>query len=740
MSKIVGSDKVAAKKAPAEHHTIAAVYAKQHDLAFGDPHKAMDETVKETGKSEQEIKASWDKKMAEDAPHPHHSAICASLNAQLLACGDMKKAVKRAAEDHEIDHGTVEKCAEHMKHSNKMPQAKAAQESPMPVESAEAPKPEEKAAEAPAPAAEKAAEAPAEEKAAEESKGPPPEIQEKIDEAAKTAARKLSALTLKDVKDAMWDAEMHEQGEGAELSGPAKVLFDAGTEDNMSLALETLRGAGFEVGDLEAKAAKYKSNKKAQADEAEAKKAAEDKEKEEKAAQAAPAAAPVAGPIEVAQAADAPSDKSLGDMGVKASEDESEKEAAKVASQFPFAKYYQDVTAKRVASGEVHVMRAGKLMFTVPAARKIASKEALSVVASVGIVAAMKKLSMNKTADLGVAEGAITDVKGGRALPPQSIQDGAVSNAKEKPAASPASTTAQGATTDMKEKVDTKSISNSDVRDGASTDTKAGLAASADSAVSQGESSNAKEKHAPKNVGSDNILAQRQVDFLTKGLDPKSAALVRARLAKIAAEPADEKEKEAALKSAQDEKEKAEKKAADEKEIEKKAVILAGVKIAKFDRALRLIARRFALNLEPCHLKYNLGEVLSTRHEASGFEGMDSDLVCDLVMRGLPLHASLEHIDHMTKRAHELAAMPEDSLKAIEADAENLDPVHPQAQAESAGELEAKSAQLRRRASSGNMPVLRTAAEAVIEIPTKQSLLRQALGGGILSTKYSGRH
>lgn len=704
----------AAKKTPEvpEHHAVCACYAKQHDLAFGDSHKAMQACMKETGKSEQEIKACWDKKMAEDAPHPKHEAICASLNAQLQACGDMKKAIKRAAEDHDIDHETVGKCAEHMKHSNKMPQAKAAE---APAAAAPAAEPAAAAAEPVAAAHPGAPTAPAHD-GSKDGDGPPAAaVEKKIEDSAKTAAAKLAG--------------------------------DAPADE----------------------AAKQAAADKEKAD--------KEKEAAAKAAQAAPIAAapPAADPAAVVQAADAPADKTLGDMGVKTgteddkakeaaavaakkADDDKQKEAAKkaadekeekekearVASQFPFAKYYQDVTAKKVASGDIHVSRAGKLMFTVLAAKKITAKDALAEVASFGLVAAMKKLSsMSKTADLGVGEGAISDAVGGRPTPPQSVTDGAMSDGKDKSHTVPASATAEGANTDMVDKTKTKDIGNGDVRDGATTDNKGGVAPSADSMVDKGENTDAKDKHPSKNVGKDNVLAGHQVDFVTAGLDPKTAALVRQRLAQM---PGDEKEKEAAKKAA-DEKDKAEKEAKkasdDAKEVEKKATILAHAKMAKFKRGLRLAARRFALNIEPCYLKHSLGEVLSTRHEASGYMGMDQDLTIDIVGRGLSLSASLEHVDHMVKRATELAAMPEDSLAAVEADAEKLEPVHPHsAQAEQEpSEHEARSASLRRRASSGSLPALR-ASEVLppaTEMPSKQALLRQAIGGGILGSKYPGR-
>ncbi len=713
-------DKMAGKKQVAEapeHHVVANAYAKHHDLSFGDHLAALKATQEETGKSDQDIRASWDKKMAEDAPHADFAKICGSLNAQLLACGDMKKAIKRAAEDHDIDHATVEKCAEHMKHSNKMPKA-ATEQAPAdaPIEAQAADKPAESGA-------------PAEGKDA--AGGPPAEVKEKIEESAKTAALALQAQAddgaAKKAQEDKDKADKEAAAKAAQVTEQPAAVAQAG--DPAAVAQAADAPSDKSMGDMGVKTSEEKAPdaaaaKKAEEDEA-AKKAQSEKDEADKKAQSEK------DEKEKAAAKQAQDDKE------KADKEKADKEASARTASMPFAKFYSDVSARKVASGDVHVTRAGALMFTIPATLKVTPKQALSAIAENGMIAAKKKFATQKKADLGVAEGLTTDAVGGRPAPSGSVLDGADMNTKEKPATPPDSVTAQGAQNDMAVKPDKKNIGNSDVRDGHATDLVDGLKPSQETVLGQ-ESSDAKEKHSSKNVGSDSVLSQHQVDFVTQGLDPRAAALIRERLTKIAQEAPKDEEAE---KKAQDEKEKEAARVAAEKEVEKKATALAQTKMAKFARALRLTARRFALNLEPCYLKYSLGEALSNRHEASGFEGMDSDLVQSIVMRGISLQASLDHVNHMIKRAQEMAAMPDDSLIAIEADAENLEPVHPQATAESGPDKEHEArVALRRRASRGSLPVLRASVvESTPEQPTKQNLVRQAIGGGILERKIRGR-
>ena len=699
--------KVAAKKTKElpEHHKVSAIYAKHHELHYGDHAKAMQACMHETGKSEQEIKACWGQKMAEEMPHPQAHEICASLNAQLKACGDMKKAVKRAAEDMQVDHDMVAKCAEHAKSCNRMAgytpyakqegtdMAKAAQaveinvsESAPGTPSVEINVPEGGAA---APHVEPHAE--------------PESMEAKLASAATASA------------DALKKAQLAQPAE-TPADKPPGAIEQVQAEDGPDKK---------SLGDMGVKAV---GGKEAQSDTNMGQGAGQEHPAPlSPAVQAQP-------PVENQQP-----EPNMGEASGKEAIPEPTVHAAKTAS-FPFTDFYKDTTAKKVASGAVHVMRSGKLVFTVPPSQKTDANSTLKLIASVGMVGAMKKLSaIHKKADAGVAEAAVTDIKGGRPPSPQSIEEAAISDGKDKRHPAPASSTAQGNTTDMKQKVDTKSISNSDVRDSATSNNKGGYETSADTMVKDEHNDN-KEKHPSKDVGSDNILTGRQVDMVLAGIDPKTATLLRSRLASFVASAPTVDPKVAAAHEAKEKEEKAKK---DKHEKEAAALELVA-KLDKFKRGLKLAARRFALNLEPCDLKHSLGAVLSTRHEASGFEGMEADLVMDIVERGFSMGAALEKtVDHMIKRAQEMSAMPDDSLAAIEADAAHLEPVHPASgheHHEEEHEHEGRTASLRRRAMQGSMPTLRSAeGSQATAIPSKLDLVKQAVGGSNFGSRFYRR-
>lgn len=748
-----------------EHSHLSELYARHYENAFHNPREAIKNACKEAGVEEEAIRKAWAKKMAEEVPHANASSICASLNAQLQACGDMKKAIKRTAKDMDIDSDIVERCAEYMKQCNKMANysVPAAAQTDKGVEHGKEASPEgqpkearsesqgQKGVQVKVAGDEGKAESPASQKEGAEAppigtslpgpkdapamgSGAPQELADKIAKSAELAAKKAQEAMDKEKKE-------KEAQFGEPVAPGAQSLMDKDQK-----ALENSR---------------HDPDKKG-------------KQAQEMPAAGAPAAPAAAkaddGMAEQAQAADAPNEKSLGDMGVKTAEKpedkdkkeekkagemppeikekmeekkgeakpEDKKEEKKEASAFPFAKHYADVTAKKAASGEVHVSRAGKLLFTVPASSKLAPVDALRMVAQVGLIGAMKKLAVQKTADAGVQEGATSDAKGAYGAAPQSTQEGSISDGKDSRKVNPASATAAGAVTDTKDKKEVKSIENSNVREQAVLDAKGGYETSANETIGA-EHTDGKEKHTPKNVGADSVLSQRQVDMVLKGLDPRSAALVKERLAVL--KKAEDESEEAKAKKAADEKEmkdKEAKKADDEKELEKKANLIATARLDKFKRGLKLAARRFALNLEPCHLKHSMGAVLANRHEASGFEGLDANLVIDCIERGFSMDAALETtVDHMIKRGMEIAAMPEDSLKAIEADAANLEPVQPEAAVmNGCDEGDMGKHALRRRASAGNLSAVRPSPSAEISVPTKDDLVRQAVGGGLWGSRF----
>jgi hypothetical protein len=684
------------KAKPSDHELIATIYANNHELSYGDAKAALEATVKDTGKTAEEIQQLWGARMAEEMPHEKAHAICATYASQMKSCNDMKKAVKRTAEDMGIEADMVEKCAQWMKNCYRM----GGYAMPNMLEAATGQtKPEEKKEATPV-----AAEAPV----VEEKKAQEPE--EKKEAAPKAATE--------EPKEAQEDGEKKE----AEVNQTIRSAAQASAE---ALKAKIAQEEPKEASDGPPPEVKEKMEEKKEAQEPEEKAAAEAPEEEKKAQEGAPAEVVKAQDapteqVEKAQASDAKDEKSLAEMGVKSA-----------AAKFPFAKFYSDVRARKTASG-IDLVRGNRVVGTIPTTAKVTPIQALQMVASVGLVGAMNKMggTFKKKADAGVAEGAVSDAKGGRGPGPQSVKDGAQPDHKELPASAPASATAGGETPDRKDKLDKKNLGNSDVRDGAGSDNKGGYEKPQDSAIGA-EFPDHKDPHAKKNVGSDSVLAGRGIDMVLAGIDPKTAALIRSRLSKLAQE------------------EKKEDKKAQEEDKEAQApigkietLVAAGVtaKMAKFNRGLKLAAKRFALNLEPCDLKFNLGSVLCSRHEASGFSGIDdAGLVVDLVERGFNTNAAMETtVEHMIKRASEFAAMPDEALKAVEADVQNLNPVHPQASSDNDADDEGKSAGLRHRASRGSLPVLRSAAPADYVAPTKESLVRQAIGGGsILSRKYA---
>ena len=688
------------KAKPMEHQMIAQIYSNHHELSYGDHKAALEATIKDTGKSEDEVKQAWAKHMSEQKPHDKAHEICACYASQMKSCNDPKKAVKRTSEDMGVDSDVVQKCAEWMKGCYKMggysiPNVLEA------VSAKEEPKEEKKEA-APAPAEEPKA---AQEEPKEEPKAAAEEKPKEAADAPKEDGDKK-------------EAQMNQIKAAAQASAEALKAKTAQEEPKE----EKKEAAGGPPPEVKEKMEEKKEAAPAEEPKAEDKKAQEEPKDDKKAQEAAPpveavkADAPVED-VEKVQKTDAKDEKSLAEMGVKAA-----------ATQFPFAKFYANMKSRKTAAGVIQLVRGTQVVGEIPASAKITPVAALQMVAKVGLVGAMNKMggTFKKQADAGVAEGAKFDTEGGRAPSPQSVQDGAMPDHKAPPPGpAPASATAGGETSDRKEKLDKKNLGNSDVRDGASSDNKGGYEKSKDTAITP-EQSDRKEQHGDKNVGSDSVLSERGIDMVLKGIDPKTAATIRERLSKLAQEDKKEEKKEAEMPIEKI-----------EQMVEEKAKEATLQRMAKFQRGLKLAAKRFALNLEPCDLKFNLGSVLCT--PTKHYAGMDADLVVDLVERGFNTNAAMEStVDHLVRRASEFAAMPDEALKVVEADVQNLNVVHPQASVED-GEEEGKEAALRQRARQGSLPALRSTEPVQHVAPTKANLVRQAItSGAILSKKIQG--
>lgn len=154
---------------------------------------------------------------------------------------------------------------------------------------------------------------------------------------------------------------------------------------------------------------------------------------------------------------------------------------------------------------------------------------------------------------------------------------------------------------------------------------------------------------------------------------------------------------------------------------------------AKFVRALKLAAKRQALNLEPSPIKAAFHDALTTEADLdseSFYPGMDDSTAAYLIEA-----ATSEGLDEfaeiVVKRATEFASMSDDAFDAIEADVKNLRPVPVTVQARA--KVAAVSNATRQAALEGNLPVRHVASEnqSVAEIvPTGNSRenIRSALG------------
>lgn len=643
----------AKKKAQEPENVLASIYAKHHDLSFGSGKTALEETVKESGKSEDEVKQAWSKHMADSKPHADAPKIMQAFQAQLKACGDYKKAVKRTAEDHKVDGETVEKCADWMKGCYKM--ADFVMDAPAMVVGVDSKEEKDEKVEQKAGSEENQGKEDGSEKAGQE------DSEEKV------------------------AAESSEQDEKTAGDMPA-VVKEKIEED------------------------KKDDKKDAQAVKEQVEPAVVAQEKvEEKEAQAV---SPATDAQQDKESSEKVEEKSPSEMGIK-------------ASVYPYAKSYADCTAHKTASGDIRVLRGATVQFVVPASsaktasKNVAPVEILRSLGKVGMLATMRMFGGNrpgaiaKKADLGVAEGAISNMAGGRPIPPASVTDGAIRDDKGVHQVNPTSATAAGENADRVVDHDKKNLGNSDVRTEGVSNNKGNPVAGPNTAIPP-EMSNNKVKHAPKNVGTNDVLADHTTDFVAQGLDPKTAALVKSRVATLLKKAQDD-----AKKSVED----GEKAVAEKVEKEVEAKVAQHIRV--LERGLKLAARRFALNLEPCDLKYNLGEVLCTEHIASGFAGMDADLVIDVLERGFNTNAAMENtVSQMLKRANEFAAMPIEALAAIERDANNLSPIHP-----TSSQAPAVASDLGRRAAQGSLPVLRSASQIEAPAaPTAQETLRAAIG------------
>jgi hypothetical protein len=148
---------------------------------------------------------------------------------------------------------------------------------------------------------------------------------------------------------------------------------------------------------------------------------------------------------------------------------------------------------------------------------------------------------------------------------------------------------------------------------------------------------------------------------------------------------------------------------------------------AKFTRAIKLAARRQALNLETSPLKARMFDILANRMDLdseSFYPGMDEYTASKLV-EATTAGAFNDFVDSLMKRAVELSAMSDETFKAIEADVNNLRPVPVVVQA-SMNKVAARE-DVRQAAIDGNMIVAPSANSEVISSGGKRDNIRSAL-------------
>lgn len=427
--------------------------------------------------------------------------------------------------------------------------------------------------------------------------------------------------------------------------------------------------------------------------------------------------------------------------------EEKKEEPAKEAKLYPFAKVYKDVTAQKLLSGEIQVKRAGMTVFTIPAKDKTANQslalaDVLKMVCQNGLVATAHKLggtinkaAIQKKADGGVQEYSKADMAGGREKPRESVLDDANMDQKDGRAAEHDSVSAEGDSSDKKDKPEVKTLANSDVREDAIADTASSREKSPESAVAS-ENSDGREHHDARDIKYD-VTKDRAVDMALEGIDPKKAKAIRIRIAQLV----EDLKKESVEDGEDKAKEEMEKRMEEHKEAFQK----------RFTRAVRLAARRYALNLEPCELKYNFGEILAGHDPSSGFIGIDDpELIMSVVDNAFLKGGALDKtVAQMVERAGEFMTMHPEAFKAIEADTNRLMPVNVSAAEEcdeedmkeaaeecDEEEMEGKEA-LRKQASRGSVILRSSVVERSAADETREKI-RAAVNGKTARTRLFG--
>ena len=150
--------------------------------------------------------------------------------------------------------------------------------------------------------------------------------------------------------------------------------------------------------------------------------------------------------------------------------------------------------------------------------------------------------------------------------------------------------------------------------------------------------------------------------------------------------------------------------------------------LGKLNRALKLAAKRQALNLEYSPFKAAACDVLVSKMDidaSSYYPGMDGETATRLI-EAMFIGSSDDFIDSLTKRASEFVAMNEEALASIEKDAANIQPIFVATAAKRSSDNDVME-EKRQAAINGNMPIAPSASNEPIPDIGIRSNIRLAL-------------
>jgi len=149
----------------------------------------------------------------------------------------------------------------------------------------------------------------------------------------------------------------------------------------------------------------------------------------------------------------------------------------------------------------------------------------------------------------------------------------------------------------------------------------------------------------------------------------------------------------------------------------------------KFLRAVKLAAKRQALNLEQSPLKAGIFDALTSQMDIdsdSFYPGMDPETASHIVEASMS-NSMDEFVDSIVKRAADFVAMGDEAFDAVETDVHNLTPAPVVVQA-STNKTAAARDDVRTAAMNGNLVVAPSATNEVVSSGNPRNNIRSALG------------